>query len=73
MMARLKWYLDPLSLHQLIFLKKKIGPPLTKFSGSAHAIAHLRYYQNLVSVGLNVPTFLGSAVASLHCVHEQEH
>ena len=34
-MAPLKWYSDPLSLHQL---KKivKVAPPLTKFSGSAH-------------------------------------
>ena len=32
MMARFLWYLDPHSLHQL----KKVGPPLTKLSRSAH-------------------------------------
>ena len=32
-MARLNWYLDPSSPHQT---KKKVGPPLTKLSGSAH-------------------------------------
>ena len=39
MMARLSWYLDPLSPHQLKkFIKQesKFGPPMTKRSGSAH-------------------------------------
>ena len=38
MMARLLYYLDPLSPHHL---KKvvKVGPPLTKLSGSAHVYA----------------------------------
>ena len=39
MMARLPWYLDPLSPHQLkMFIKHeaKFGPPMTKRSGSAH-------------------------------------
>ena len=39
MMARLSWYLDPLSAHQLKMLIKqevKFGPPMTKRSGSAH-------------------------------------
>ena len=38
-MARLKWYLDPPTPHQL---KKpvKVGPPLTTFSGSAHVKVH---------------------------------
>ena len=38
MMARLSWYLDPLSAHQLkMFIKQevKFGPPMTKRSGSA--------------------------------------
>ena len=38
-MARLSWYLDPLSPHQLkMFIKQevKFGPPITKRSGSAH-------------------------------------
>ena len=37
MMTGLSWYLDPPTPHQL---KKafKVGPPLTKFSGSAHDI-----------------------------------
>ena len=34
MIARLKWYLDPSSPHQL--KKVKVGSPLTKLSGSAH-------------------------------------
>ena len=41
MRARLKWYLDPPTPHQLKKEKKnvvKVGPPLTKFSGSAHAV-----------------------------------
>ena len=36
MMARLKWYLDPPTPHQLKKNVVKVGPPLTKFSGSAH-------------------------------------
>ena len=39
MMARLPWYLDPLSPYQLkMFIKHeaKSGPPMTKRSGSAH-------------------------------------
>ena len=37
MMARLKWYLDPLSPNELKLKKrKKVGPPLKKLSGSAH-------------------------------------
>ena len=39
MMARLSWYLDPLSPHQLkMFIKQvfKFGPPMTKRSGSVH-------------------------------------
>ena len=38
MMARLSWYLDPLSPHRLkIFIKQevKFGPPMTKRSVSA--------------------------------------
>ena len=38
MMARLSWYLDPLSPHQLkVFIKQevKFGPPMTKRSVSA--------------------------------------
>ena len=38
-MARLSWYLDPLSPHQLkMFIKKNsnLDPPLTKRSGSVH-------------------------------------
>ena len=39
MMARLSWYLDPLSPHQVkMFIKKKevkFGPPMTKPSVSA--------------------------------------
>ena len=39
MMARISWYLDPLSPHQLkMFIKQevKFGPPMKKRSGSAH-------------------------------------
>ena len=39
MMARLYWYLDPPSPHKLKKEEKnvvKVGPPLTKLSGSAH-------------------------------------
>ena len=39
MMARLSWYLDPLSPNQLkMFIKQevKFGPPMTKRSGSTH-------------------------------------
>ena len=43
MMARLQWYLDPSSPHQPKNQKQKnktinvkVGPPLTKLSGSAH-------------------------------------
>ena len=37
-MTRLKWYLYPTSPHQLKKQRKnvKVGPPLTKLSGSAH-------------------------------------
>ena len=51
MMARLLWYLDPPTHHQL---KKpvKFGPPLTKFSGSAHVLAllnaDLTFFENTV-------------------------
>ena len=42
-MAGLEWYFDPLTPHQLTKKKKKnfvkVGPPLTKFSGSTHASA----------------------------------
>ena len=38
MMARFKWYLDHLSSHQLEKNVVKVGPPLTKFSGSTHAM-----------------------------------
>ena len=43
MMAQLKWYLDPLSPHQLKKTQKnvKFGPPLTKLSGSGHELNHL--------------------------------
>ena len=41
MLARILWYLDPLSSHQLAKLKKKknvvkVGPPLANLSGFAH-------------------------------------
>ena len=36
MMAHLEWYLDPPTPHQLKKNFVKVGPPLTKFSGSAH-------------------------------------
>ena len=39
MMARLSWYLDPVSPHQLkmsIKQELKFGPPMTKRSGSVH-------------------------------------
>ena len=36
-MARLEWYSDPPSPHQLKQVVK-VGPPLTKLSGSAHEI-----------------------------------
>ena len=35
MMAHAKWYLDHLSRHHLKIVVK-VGPPLTKLSGSAH-------------------------------------
>ena len=41
MMARLWWYLDPTSPHQLKKNGVK-GPTLTKLSGSAHALADQR-------------------------------
>ena len=53
MMARLKWYLDPPSPHEL---KKttnvvKVGSPLTKLSGSAHSLqtvwAFIRPYNTI--------------------------
>ena len=37
MIARLKWYLDPSSPHQLKNKVVKVEPPLTKLSGSMHA------------------------------------
>ena len=37
MLARLLWYLDPLSPHQLKKLSK-LDPPLIKLSGSAHEV-----------------------------------
>ena len=36
MMARFSWYLDPLAPHQLKKHVVRVGPPLTKLSGSAH-------------------------------------
>ena len=36
MLVRLCWYLDPLSAHQLRKNFVKVGPSLTKLSGSAH-------------------------------------
>ena len=45
MMAQLYRYLDPLSPHQIKKIKKnviKVGPPLTKLPGSAHAL-HTSY------------------------------
>ena len=45
MMARLYWYLDPLSPNQLKE-RQKVGPPLKKLSGSAHA------YQQVQSLTL---------------------
>ena len=46
MLARLWWYLDPLSLHQLTKKQQqknvvKVGPPLAKLSGSAQNVASL--------------------------------
>ena len=38
LMARLLWYLDPLSPHQLQKNVVGVGPPLTKLSGSRHAM-----------------------------------
>ena len=38
MVARLRWYLDPLSFHQLKKNVVKVGPPLTKLSGYVHAL-----------------------------------
>ena len=40
MMAHSKWYLDPPSPHHLKKEKNvvKVGPPLTKLSGSAHVV-----------------------------------
>ena len=42
MMASLKWYFDPPSPHQLKQKNNKkyvkVGPPLTKLSGSAHVL-----------------------------------
>ena len=45
-MAHLLRYLDPLSPHQLknYFFFIKFGPPLTKLSGSAHAISPINPY-----------------------------
>ena len=45
-MARLKWYLDPISPHQILKKTTKknivsVGPPQTKFSGSAHAVKYV--------------------------------
>ena len=40
MMARLSCYLDPPTPHQLKKTVVKVGPPLTKFSGSAHVHVH---------------------------------
>ena len=37
MMARLLWYIDPISPDQLKKNVVKVGPPLTTLSGSAHA------------------------------------
>ena len=41
MLARIWWYLDPLFPHQLRKNVAKVGPPLTKLSGSAHANLYL--------------------------------
>ena len=41
MMARLWWYLDPTSPHQLKKKRCQSGPPLTKLSGSAHETHHI--------------------------------
>ena len=38
MMAKLKRYLDPLPPDQLKKTQNLVGPPLTKLSGSAHAV-----------------------------------
>ena len=40
MMARFQWCSDPLSPHQLKNVVR-VGPPLTKLSGSAHALVAL--------------------------------
>ena len=41
MMAYFQWYLDPLSPHQQINVAR-VGPPLTKFSGSAHVVEFIK-------------------------------
>ena len=45
MMAQLKRYLVPLSPHQLKKNVIKFGPPLTKPSGSAHALGQHHFKQ----------------------------
>ena len=73
-MARLKWYLDPLSPHHLKKEDKnsnnneknvvKVGPPLTKLSGSMHgeasAQSDLRLCFFLHTLILLVLSYLGS-------------
>ena len=52
MMASLKWYLDPLSPHQLNRKKNavKVGPPLKTLSGSAHDSLRPRHELHVVQL-----------------------
>ena len=71
MMVRLLWYSDPLySPHQL---KKKtvvkVGPHLTKLSGSAHEFSSL--IALLKNKGCGEPAQFAQTRPSLSCYHKQ--
>ena len=65
-MACLEWYLDPPIPHQLKKKNKldKVGPPLTKFSGSAHAF--VEEFQKTKAV---VPDQAVRTTLFAHCRH----
>ena len=57
MMTHFYWYLEPLSLHQLKKQKTKklvkVGPPLTKLSGSAHTLSVPSMLANMISTEIS--------------------
>ena len=69
MAARFKWYSDPLSPHQQKNIVR-VGPTLTKLSGSAHASTVVAYIANTLDQEQTASLYSLFRVHSL-CFHNK--